>query len=146
MQIPRHAHVLVADGRKLLLFQNLGDEIRARLTLTKHLEQEAVATHDQGADRPGQTQSRVGGVRSGYEQTDFHRQDEDRFAADAAAMVRREILAGRIQSLIIVAAPRILGQLHKRFDDQVKRRVLAEIPKEVAEHTTEDIARLIASS
>jgi protein required for attachment to host cells len=144
MDIPRHAHILVIDGRKSLLFRNEASPSHPKLHLLSHAEHESPATRDQGTDRPGQTQSRVGGVRSDYEQTDFHRQDEDRFAADAARMLEREVLAGRIEALIVVAAPRTLGELRKHYHHEVEKRLLAEIPKDVAGRSNKEIAAIIA--
>jgi len=146
MEIPHNAHVLVIDGRKLLLLQNQASAAEPKLTVTTHREQESAATHDQGVDRPGQTQSSVGAVRSGYSQTDFHQQDEDRFAVDAAAMLRREVLEGRIEALVIVAAPRTLGTLRKHYHDEVAKCVVGEIAKDVAGRSTDEIAAIIANS
>jgi hypothetical protein len=73
------------------------------------------------SDKPGTTHESVGSARSGYEQTDFHQQDEDRFAADAADMLKREVLAGRIGALIVVAAPSTLGELRKHYHAAVER-------------------------
>lgn len=144
MEIPRKAHVLVIDGRKLLLFENTGGGASPKLSVVRHREHDSTATHDQGADHAGQTQSRVGAVRSGYEQTDFHQQDEDRFAAEAADLMKREVLAGHIEALVIVAAPRTLGELRKHYHPEVARRVVGEIAKDMAGHTTEDIAAAVA--
>ncbi len=146
MDIPHKAHVLVVDGRKLLLFRNEGSVAAPRLSVATHREQDSAPTQDQGSDKPGQTQSRVGSVRSGYEQTDFHQQDEDRFAADAADMLKREVLGGRIEALVVVAAPRTLGELRKHYQGEVEKRVLGEIAKDVAGRSTDEIATVIANS
>ena len=146
MDIPHNAHVLVIDGRKLLLFKNDGNVAAPKLNVATHREQDSAATHDQGSDKPGQTQSSVGGVRSGYEETDFHQQDEDRFAAAAADMLKREVLAGRIEALIVIAAPRTLGELRKHYHGEVAKCVLGEISKDVAGRPTDEIATVIANS
>ena len=146
MDIPHNAHVLVIDGRKLLLFKNEGSVAAPKLNVATHREQDSAATHDQGSDKPGQTQSSVGGVRSGYEETDFHQQDEDRFAAAAADMLKREVLAGRIEALIVIAAPRTLGELRKHYHGEVAKCVLGEISKDVAGRPTDEIATVIANS
>jgi protein required for attachment to host cells len=146
MDIPRNAHVLVVDGRKLLLFKNKGSAAAPKLSVEAHREHDSAATHDQGSDKPGQTQSRIGAVRSGYEETDFHQQDEDRFAVDAADMLKREALAGRIEALIVIAAPRTLGELRRHYHAEVKKRVVGEIAKDVASRPTGEIAAIIANS
>lgn len=146
MDIPHNAHVLVVDGRKLLLFKNDGSVAAPKLSVATHREQDSAATHDQGSDKPGTTHESVGSARSGYEQTDFHQQDEDRFAADAADMLKREVLAGRIEALIVIAAPRTLGELRKHYHGEVEKRVLGEIAKDVAGRPTDEIASVIANS
>ena len=133
------------DCRKFLLFKNEGSVAAPKLNVVTHREQDSAATHDQSSDEPGQTQSSVGSVRSGYEQTDFHQQDEDHFAAAAADMLKHEVLAGRIEALIVLAPPRTLGELRKHYHGEVEKRVLGEIAKDVAGRPT-DIATVIANS
>jgi protein required for attachment to host cells len=146
MILPSGTHVFVADGRQLLLFENRGLAADPKLEVTEHRERASVATRDQGADRPGRTQASVGGFRSAYEQTDFHQQDEDELAAEAADMLRRVVLAGEVKALVIVAAPRMLGRLRKRYHGEVQSRILAEIPKQVAGRRADEIATLVVNS
>ena len=146
MDIPHKAHVLVIDGRKLLLFRNVGEAAEPRLVLVTLREQDSAPTHDQGTARPGQTHASVGGSHSSYEQTDFHQMDEDHFAAQAAELVSREVLAGHIKALIIVAGPRTLGELRKNYHGGLKAALFGEIAKDMAGHTTDDILSAIASA
>jgi protein required for attachment to host cells len=143
MIIPAGTHVFVADGRQFLLFENTGLAAHPKLRVAAHRERASVATRDQGADRPGKTHASIGGARSAFEQTDFHRQDEDELAAEGADLLRRRVLAGEVKALIVVAAPRILGQLRKRYHGEVRSRILAEIPKEVAGRRADEIASII---
>lgn len=146
MDIPRDTHVLVMDGGKMLLFKNDGDEVQPVLNIVMHDEQNSAATRDQGSAQPGSTHESVGSRRSSYEQTDFHQLDEDKFAIDAADMLKRKVLAGKIDALIIVAAPRTLGELRKHFHGEVEKRVLGEISKDVAGLPTDGIMAAIASN
>jgi protein required for attachment to host cells len=146
MDIPHNTHLVVVDGRKLLLFKNDGSVADPKLTLCEHREEASTATRDQGTGQPGKTQSRVGGVQSGYEQTDFHQMDEDNFAANAADMLKREVLEGHIDSLIVVAAPRTLGEMRKHYHSEVQKRVVGEISKDLAGRPTAEIATLVAAS
>ncbi len=146
MDIPRNAHVLVMDGGKLLLFKNDGDDAEPDLNIVAHLVQDSAATRDQGSGRPGKTHESVGTRRSSYEQTDFHQLDEDNFAVEAADMLKREVLAHHIDNLIIVAAPRTLGELRKHFHIEVERRVIGEISKDVAGRPTDEIMVAIANN
>jgi protein required for attachment to host cells len=146
MNIPHDAHVLVIDGRKLLLFRNEGGAAAPRLSLVTLREQESAPTEAQGSDRPGRTHASVGGAHSSYEQTDFHQMDEDQFAAKAAALLNREVLAGHIRALIVVAAPRTLGELRKHYRGELQACLLGEIAKDMAGHTTDDILAGLAAA
>jgi protein required for attachment to host cells len=146
MEIPHNTHVLVMDGGKMLLFKNDGGEAEPDLNIVTHLVQDSASTRDQGSASPGTNHESVGARRSSYEQTDFHQLDEDQFAVEAADMLRREVLAHHIDSLIIVAAPRTLGELRKHLHTEVARRVIGEISKDVAGHPTVEIMAAIANN
>ncbi|WP_313669599.1 host attachment family protein [Sandarakinorhabdus sp.] len=146
MDIPQNAHVLVMDGGKLLLFKNDGSEAQPALNIVMHLVQDSAATRDQGTERPGRAHESAGTRRSSHEQTDFHQLDEIRFAVEAAEMLKREVLAHHIDSFIVIAAPRTLGELRKHFHTEVERRVIGEISKDVARRPTDEIMAAIAAS
>lgn len=146
MDIPHNTHILVMDGGKMLLFQNVGSQAEPILNIVTQREQDSAATHEQGTGRSGTNFESSGSRRSSYQQTDFHQLDEDQFAVDAADMLRREVLAGRIDTLIIVAAPQTLGELRKHYHVEVEKRVIGEISKVLAEHPTDEIITAIAAN
>ncbi|WP_204324565.1 host attachment protein, partial [Stenotrophomonas maltophilia] len=78
------------------------------------------------------------------EQSDWHRLGEERFAVDLALALRRYAQAARFKELIVVAPPRVLGNLRKAFHRDVAERVSGEIAKELTGHPLEDIQRLLA--
>lgn len=139
MQVPHNAFVLVADGRKLLFLRNEGDAEYPNLQVERVREQDNPATSDQGSDAPGSAFSSVGTGRSSYEQTDFHQIAEDRFAAEAAAMLNKRALADEFESLIIVAPPHTLGELRKHYHKEVSDRLRGEIGKDLTGHTMAEI-------
>jgi protein required for attachment to host cells len=111
-----------------------------------HLVQDSAATRDQGTERPERAHESVGTRRPSHEQTDFHQLDEIQFAVDAADMLKCEVLAHNIDGLLIVAAPRTLGELRKHFHVEVERRVIGKISKDVASRPTDEILAAIASN
>lgn len=157
MQIPNGATVLVADGRKMLLLQNEGDADFPNLTVMRHEERVHHDERDFSTDSPGSTfsGSAGGGVvggnpgsnnRSGYEQTDFHQLEEDRFAADCADMLNRLVLGNRIGGLIVVAPPKALGELRKHYHKQTEALLIGEIAKDLTGRPTDEIEKLISAS
>lgn len=136
--ISRNALVLVCDGARAVFLRNLGNVLEPRLTVEQVVEQENPATRDQGTDRPtrgsdftGGWATNVGSPRSHIEQTDWHQQNEDRFAKQMADRLYQLAHAGRIERLIIVAAPKFLGTLRKSLHKEVLERVDAEVAKDL---------------
>ena len=139
MKLPKNTLVLVADGRKMLFLRNHGDEAQMDLHLEAHQEQDNPPTREQGTDVPGRTFSSVGSRRSAMEQTDFHQIEEDRFAAEAANILRDRALNGDFKTLVVVAPPRTLGELRKHYHKEVSSRIVEELHKDLTGFPINDI-------
>jgi protein required for attachment to host cells len=148
MQIPHDAMVVVADGRKMLLFRNEGDAQFPKLEVVEHEDKPVPAREDLATDEPGSKHDYGAGMnqRSGMEETDFHQLEEDRFAADTAEMLRKRALRNEFSQLIVVAPPRALGELRKHYHKEVEARIIGEIAKDFANRPTDEIEQLIANS
>ncbi len=57
----------------------------------------------------------------------------------------RHAHANRFEKLVIIAPPKILGNLRKAFHAEVAGRVAAEIPKELTSHPVSEIEKLVAA-
>jgi protein required for attachment to host cells len=165
MEVPHNAFVLVADGRKMLWFRNEGDGEYPNLVVEDAQEHPNPADRDQKTDAAGgasgsqmgsnaPSAARGGGQggpngggqggafapsRGTMEETDFHQQEEDRFAAEVADMLKRRVLAHEVEHLVVVAPPKTLGELRKHYHKEVERRVAGELAKDLTGHTVPDI-------
>lgn len=143
MRVPHDAHVLVADGAKMLFFRNEGDAEQPVLKIVSAEEQADPRDRDIKTDTAGQKPGGTQGSTAG--EADFHRQAEDRFAADAADMLNRGALANRFEKLIVVASPKTLGELRHHYHKETKSRIVAEIAKDLANQPVDRIeAALVA--
>jgi len=144
MRVPHDARVLVADGAKMLFFRNEGDADQPVLKIVAADEQPDQRDQDIRTDRAGR---KPGGTHGGstIAGTDFHQQAEDRFAADAAAMLNRGALANSYEKLIVVASPKTLGELRHHYHKETQARLLAEVPKDLTRQPVDKIeAALVA--
>ena len=144
MELAPNAVVLVADGRKLLFLRNEGDAAYPNLTVETAEEHPNPATRDQATDAAGRASSTSAGggnerTGSSMEPTDFHQLEEDRFAAEAAAMLKAKALAHEFEHLIIVAPPKTLGELRKHYHREVEDRLAGELAKDLTGHTVAQI-------
>jgi protein required for attachment to host cells len=79
------------------------------------------------------------------EEVDWHYLAKERFADELAEALYRHAHANLFDRLVIIAPPKILGNLRKDFHAEVAGRIAAEIPKELTSHPVAEIARLIAA-
>jgi protein required for attachment to host cells len=143
MLIPRDTLVLVGDGRRALFLRNRGAAAHPDLFTERSMEQENPPTREQGTDRPGRYLGVDHVSRSAVEQTDWHQQAEDRFAAQIAAVLYKKAHEHDFERLIIVAPPKTLGTMRGAFHKEVAGKVAAEIPKDLTWLAPREIAKLL---
>ncbi len=145
VHIPHNAYVFVGDGRKALVLRNEGDAQYLNLKTERvFVDQKNPSTHDQGSDRPGSSHSSVGPRRSSVTQTDWHDLEEHKFAHDVAAALEKLVRERKVEALVVVAPPRALADLRKAFHDDVKKKIVAEIDKDLTRHPIYDIEKHLA--
>lgn len=169
MQVPHNSVVLVADGRKLLFLRNEGDDVHPNLTVEHAEERPNPANRDQKTDAAGGASSTQSGAnapriaqggsnhaqgggaqfapsRGTFEETDFHQLEEDRFAAEAADLLKQRALANDFDKLIIVAPPRTLGEMRKHYHKEVSARLQGELAKDLTGHPISDIEQALIAA
>lgn len=117
MDIPRGATVAVADGERLNLFRNSGDEANPKLTASTV---EDVTNDNKGSGARHQSSSA---------NPDNSQIEEDSFAAGTADLLNRQVLGGQIDNLIIIAAPRTLGNCVSIIIRNYRPCLLAKSPR-----------------
>jgi protein required for attachment to host cells len=134
MLLPQGTIVAVADGEKFNLFQNTGDEANPALTALAEPEVESVnkgsgASHQSSSSNPDESQAA-----------------EDGFAGGIADLLNKRVLDGKIADLVIIAAPRTLGELRKSYHKKLSEVLRGEISKDLTGHAVHDIEKTIAAA
>lgn len=135
--------ILVGDGSKAKFLRNAGDAEQLRLETLELLEHRNPPNREQAADRPGRLQDRGVQQRSAVEQTDWHQLEEDRFAGWVAEILYKAAHAGAYERLIIVAPPKVLGELRRVMHDEVKQRLVGTLDKTLTNHSMADLEKLL---
>ena len=134
--------VVVCDGKKALVFENVGDAIAPKLKAREVHDQPDLATHELGADEPGRAFSPADGHgRGAVEQTDWHDQAEQVFLGKLAKRLDAAVSAGEVKTMIVVAPPRALGVLRNAYSHALKSAVRAEMHKDFVKTPVNDIAK-----
>ena len=135
--------VLVADGEKALFLRNEGDATYPNLQVVRQMHEENPPTREQGTDKPGRFNDAHGVHRSAVDETDWHRIEKERFAADVAERLYKLAHRGTFDRLVLVAPPLVLGELRKEMHKEVEGRVVGEVAKTLTNHTIGDIEKVL---
>jgi protein required for attachment to host cells len=129
MNLPSGAMVAVVDGEKLVLFKNTG---HATIALTP---EPTPAIEDRASGSPGRHSSEAN--------PDNDTQAEDGFAMGVAEVLNRWALAGKFDDLLVIAAPKTLGELRKHWHKELSAKLVGEIAKDLTGHAADQIASAI---
>ncbi len=134
MQLPKDATIAVADGETLELYRNSGDEKNPKLTALPE-------TSISGDNKSAGTRH-----RSSAANPDNSRLEEDSFAAATASWLNREVLEGRIDQLVVIAAPKTLGELRKHYHKALEAKLVGELSKEFTGRPIAEIESALAAA
>lgn len=131
MMVPRGAIVAVADGETLNLFRNSGDETDLKLAPIPSGEidtsnKSSGARHVSSAANPDESQ-----------------QQEDSFAAGVADVLNQIVLQNKAGAVVVIAAPRTLGELRKHYHKQLEMALVGEIAKVLTGQSAQDIEKAL---
>jgi len=121
--------VAVVDGEKLALFEHTGH----RGIVLSAKPTPAIADRVSGA----------AGRISSEANPDNDTQAEDGFALGVTEVLNRMVLDHKVEHLLVIAAPKTMGQLRKGWHKETAARVVGEISKDLTGHTPEQIAAAI---
>jgi protein required for attachment to host cells len=141
VKLPDGAWVVVCDGRKALILENVGDADYPDLRTRDVDKQDHPATSELGVDRPGRVHQRVGSHRSAMQETDWHDQAEEAFLVDLVHRLDSALLSKAVKHLVMVAPPRALGALRKSYSDHIRSALIAEIDKDLTTMPVDQIEK-----
>ena len=131
MRLPHDTMVAVADGEHLHIFRVEGNEDLPHLRAAGHPTVEG-SNHSGGARH-----------HSSAANPDEKQDAKDMYAAATAAMLNEQALANAFEHAVVIAPPKMLGELRKHFHKAFEAKILKEIPKDLTGQTSEQIAKAI---
>ena len=133
MMLSKGTTVAVADGAKLNLFRNAGDEAAMKLTaLPHHAVESGTGTglgHQSSSGNPDRAQAA-----------------EDGFSAGIVQYLNQQVLSGAIGQMVIVAAPRALGEMRKHYHKALVAQLQGEVTKDLTGHSMDDVETAVAAA
>ena len=146
MRIDKGDWLVVCDGRKALILENLGDEMFPNLHTKEVHDLLNPSTSAQGSDAPGRLHAAAGGVRSSVEQTDWHDEAERTFLRNLAGRLDAAVSSGETTALTMVASPRALGMIRADYSDVVRKAIQNEVGKDLVKLPVYEIEKQLLRS
>jgi protein required for attachment to host cells len=141
MKIGTGDWIVVCDGRKALILENLGDRVFPNLRTKEVHEHPDLSTSAQGGASPGTVHQSMGGARSSVEQTDWHDESERAFLKALAARLDVAVTSGETTGLTMVASPRALGMIRLDYSVAVRKALHGEVDKDLVKMPVHEIEK-----
>lgn len=137
MLLSHGATVLVVDGGRMRLYRNRGQTVKIDLESLHSADLDNPRTHELDAHPPGRSFESGSPSRSAYEATDKHQQRENGFCRDA--LDKALAAAGDDGELVLIAPPRVLGDLHEHRRHHPVKVTIHEIGKDLTALTPREL-------
>jgi protein required for attachment to host cells len=141
MKIGTGDWIVVCDGRKALILENVGDRLFPNLHTKEVREHPDSSTSALGSDAPGRVHQSMGGARSSIEQTDWHDESERAFLKALAARLDVAVTTGETTALTLVASPRALGMIRADYSVAVRKALHGEFDKDLVKMPVYEIEK-----
>jgi len=118
MLLPHGAVIALVDGRRFELFRNAGQEAHPELTPL------SVPHLDEGNHSAASHRSSTGNHADSLVTEDSH-------AIAVAAWLNSQVLAHKIAHLVVIAPPRLLGEMRQHYHTRLRECLVGEVSKEL---------------
>lgn len=124
---PVRTWVLVADGSRARIVENLGPGKGLHPVEGMSYQAELPANRELLSDRPGRSFESSSPTRHGLSGPDPHRQLKHAFARQLARVLETKLAETAFDRCVLVAPPEMMGDLRREISDRVREKVTAEL-------------------
>lgn len=133
--------VIIADGEKALVMENITDAQDPNLVVVSVEEQDSVTAKP--TDRAGRRSDIGPNQKSAVEEDTWRAHAKSLFVQDVANLLNRKGLKGAYKRLVLVASPHVLGLLRRRLHSKVLAKVVAEVDKTLTNHPLHKVEQIL---
>ena len=83
------------------------------------------------------------GRQSSAANPDHGQAGEDQFSAGIVQHLNQQALGGKIHNVVIIAAPRALGEMRKHYHKALSAILLGELAKDLTGHSLDDVEKAL---
>lgn len=127
MLLPHGTLIALVDGERFELYRNSGNEAHPELAVidTPKLDEQNKGSGNRHYSSAGNPQASL--------------LNEDAHAAAVTEWLNGQALAHKLEALVVIAAPRTLGEMRKHYHKQLEATLLGELSKDLVGRTGPDI-------
>ncbi len=135
MKIPHNAHVALANGERFVVMRNVGQPLEPKLEQVQALDLELTNFS------AGVRHQDPAGQRN--DSTDI---DELAHGAAIAEWLNERALNGELESLVVAADPKTLGQIRQHCHKELRSRIVGEVAKDLTNQPVQAIEQALAAA
>ncbi|MGB1547872.1 MAG: host attachment protein [Alphaproteobacteria bacterium] len=130
---PQKTWILIADGARARILHHVTGEESLEPVLEEADLKSRQHTRELGTDKPGRTHESIadGSRHAMAPRVDWHEFEKHLFAKEVAKILNHATQEHAFDRLVLVAPPKILGELRNLLDKTTQAHVTAEINKDL---------------
>ncbi len=137
---PQKTWIVIADGERARVLECSGVGEPFVPVTRETLHDDNPPTHLQGTERPGRVHESVGTTRHAIQpRVDFHRAQKAEFAHTIAQMLEDAAQTHVYQRLVLVAPPRMMGDLRAALGTHARALVADELSHDLTHFSDKEI-------
>jgi len=140
----KNTWIIVADGMQAQIYSNKGPGTGIDAVLPEPMAADPLSGTEITNERPGRVFDSAGEGRHGIQPaTDPGRHHQKGFAAEIASILDQRFKNNEFQQLVVIAAPKMLGDLRAAFGANIRKLVIAELDKDLSKLTIQELTRRV---
>ncbi len=132
MDVPLNTTIAVVDGENFNLSRNTSSRPQVKLTALRDHD-----TEDRNSASGGSSSAANPGTKQ---------MEEDAFGKGVTDKLNQMVLDGRVETLVVIAAPPSLGEMRRSYHAKLQQVPLGEIDKVLTTASMEEIEKALASA
>jgi len=142
VKLPHATLVIVADGQRHLILENVGQAVAWEMVVRASSETTSESTGELGAERPGRYPI-AGGRRTAVEQTDWKAINKASFSKDLAKQINEVIEKSPQMDLVLMMDAKTLGHVRQHLSAAAQKSVLKEVTGDYVHRPIEEITKAL---
>jgi protein required for attachment to host cells len=141
MLLPHGTFFAIVDGENFELFRNTGTEPQPRLDPIAVPDLETT-NYSAGA----RDHDKVSRFNSGAPKDRESKLEERAHAVAVTEWLNSEVLAGRIDRLVIIADPKSLGEMRRHYHKKLSEVLMCDLGRTLTKASADDIVKIVRAA